>query len=90
MDRCPHCDAPLVYMRLGVRLTSITLRIFDAVKRAGPHGIDASDLFNLIYANRPRTSRETLKANIYHLNNSLAATDWRIRCRSGAYVLRRE
>lgn len=79
---CLHCGQPLPFMRLGVRLNPIKARIFDAVKRGGRDGIEASALFETIYAGR-NVQRSTLKSQIWQLNDVLADTGVRIRGERG-------
>lgn len=71
---CPHCGQPLPVKRAGTRLTPLKARIFDAIARAGPAGIDADDLFALIYGDRRHRSRETLKAHVWQINDALAGS----------------
>jgi hypothetical protein len=74
---CPHCGQTLPEVRFGVRLSPLKARIIDAVKRAGPDGIDADVLFWLIFSER-RVKRLTLKSHVYQINDLLAATEYRI------------
>jgi hypothetical protein len=67
-------------MRLGIRLNPIKARIFDALKRAGPDGIETEMLFDLIYAGRP-TQRTTLKSQIWQLNALLREAETGLRIR---------
>jgi hypothetical protein len=67
---CPHCGQPLTTQRAGARLTPLKARIFDAIKRAGHNGIDADDLFKMIFTDA-RHSRLTLKAHIWQINDVL-------------------
>jgi DNA-binding response OmpR family regulator len=70
---CKACGQPLPDIRAGVRLTPLKARIFDAIKRAGPDGISADDLFALVYSARERrASRRTLKAHVWQINDQLA------------------
>jgi DNA-binding response OmpR family regulator len=69
---CNACGQPLPLLRYGVRLTPLKARIFDAIERAGPGGIDADDLFRLVYSDRDRKAgRRTLKAHIWQINDLL-------------------
>ncbi len=70
-EACPHCGQPIPETRFGVRLSPIKLRIFDVIERGGASGIDADDLFALIYAERGGVGRTALKAHIWQLNDML-------------------
>jgi hypothetical protein len=74
---CPHCRQPLINTRLGVRLSPIKARIFDAVKLAGDAGVSRASLERLLYDHA--VSAQTMKAHIAQINELLAHTDWRIR-----------
>lgn len=79
---CPHCRQPLINTRLGVRLSPIKMRIFDAVERAGDGGVTRAALELLLYDHM--VSDKTVKAHIWGINEMLAHTDVRIRSdRSG-------
>jgi len=87
--RCPHCGQPSVIYRVGRRLTPLKARIFDAVKRAGKGGIDADDLFGLIFTEQH--SRHTLKSHIWQINDLLEDTGTTIHGTMGTgsrYILR--
>jgi len=76
---CPHCQQPLPEIRLGVRLTPLRARIFDAVKRGGEDGIDRRDLVDLVYADEPtKPSLRTLKAHIFQINELIEDEGYRI------------
>jgi hypothetical protein len=74
---CPHCRQPLINTRLGVRLSPIKARIFDAVRRAGDAGVSRESLERLIY-DRP-VSDKNVKAHVLQINEMLAHTEWSIR-----------
>jgi hypothetical protein len=85
---CPTCHQVLPETRLGVRLTPLKARIFDAVRRGGRDGIDRADLFELIFGGEPH-SRETLKAHIFQINELLEDTGYRITGHSVARLEKR-
>jgi hypothetical protein len=77
---CPECGQPIAEHRLGVRLTPLKARIFDAIRRYGEERIKCAELGN------PRT----VKAHVSQINDLLEETDWRIdgrRGRDGGYRL---
>ena len=91
MTTCPHCGHSLPKRGAGVRLTPLKARIYEAVRRAGPAGIDADELFGLIYGGTP-ASRWTLKAHIWQINDVLQDPGRRIlgqRGNGGRYRLAR-
>ena len=63
--------------RHGVRLGPLRARIFDAIQRAGPSGVDADDLFDLILAERG-VQRTALKAHVWAINDLISDSGWRI------------
>lgn len=77
---CLHCGQPTPEMRLGIRLTPLKTRLFDAIRRAGSDGITSDQLINELAL--PIT-RATLKAHVYQINELLAETDYRIIGRGG-------
>jgi DNA-binding winged helix-turn-helix (wHTH) protein len=74
---CPHCGRPLLAARLGVRLSPLKTRIFDALTRAGPDGIDADELFAMVFSGRA-VLRTVLKSHVSQINDLLVETDFRI------------
>jgi len=52
-------------------------RIFDAIKRAGPSGIDADNLFDLILAGRG-VQRSALRARVWVINDVVSDSGRRI------------
>lgn len=74
---CPHCRQPLINTRLGVRLSPIKARIFDAVRRAGDAGVTRAALERLIYDRL--VSDKNIKAHVLQINEMLTHTDWSIR-----------
>lgn len=74
---CECCGQPMPETRLGVRLTPLKARIFDAIKRAGYDGIDRNDLFALVFSNRP-VKRSCLKSHVWQINDAIEDTGYRI------------
>ncbi len=48
---CGVCGQSTANIRHGVRLTELKARILDVIERAGPAGIAARDLFEIVFAN---------------------------------------
>ena len=68
-------------------MSALKARVFDAIKRAGPAGIETTDLFDLIFAPRG-ASRCCMKTHIWQLNEIIADSGHRITRRGGtAYRL---
>lgn len=91
-QRCPHCGKELtVTTRVGVHLSALKARIYDAIKQAGSSGIDRDELFDMVMRARG-VKRETLKSHISQINDLLAGTNYQIRCGAGSlnYRLRKE
>ena len=80
---CPKCGQALPVTRAGVAMSALKPRIFDAIKRTGPDGIECADLYELIFATRG-SSRETMKAHVWQLNELIADEGYRIARRGGA------
>jgi hypothetical protein len=79
-EQCPHCHQPINKVRLGVPLTPLKAAIFDAIRRAGPDGIDTDILFWLVFGERERpVSRQTLKSHVWQINDAIADTGFRIK-----------
>ncbi len=72
MSACAICP-----MRAGVRLTELKARIFDAIKRGGPAGIEADELFALVLQDRG-VKREDLKTHVAQINQRLLLSDTKI------------
>jgi len=88
-DRCPHCGQ-IRRLRYGAQLGPIATRIVDAIERAGADGISPSDLFDLIYADRPGRGRSALSGYISVINYQWKdEAPVRIACVDGCYVLQR-
>ena len=62
--RCPHCGAPLREERLGVRMTPLKARIFDAIKR----GCASSHLREM----------GCYRTHVYQINDMIAGTGARL------------
>jgi hypothetical protein len=88
MNACPACGGPMREVRLGVRLTPLKAAIFDAIKRAGPEGISRDDLMAKEFSEGAKHPW-TLKSHICQINDSLVATDYRIRSIGRCYHLTR-
>lgn len=74
---CPHCGRPMPAVRLGVALSSLKARIFDAVARGGIDGIPCDDLYELVFRSRG-VSRACLKAHVWQLNERIADEGHRV------------
>jgi hypothetical protein len=77
---CQLCGQRLPETRMGVKLSPLKARIFDAVRRAGRIGIDGDELFALVFAGRD-VKRSVLKSHVSQINDALAGTDVVIRGR---------
>jgi hypothetical protein len=75
--QCPHCGQTLPTTRLGMVMSPLKAKIFDAVARAGVNGIPCHALYELIFVGR-NSSRETLKAHIWQINELIADEGRRI------------
>ena len=62
---CSCCGQPLAEYRLGIRLTPLKARIFDAIKRRGSERIQAREIGNPI----------TVKSHVWQINDLLEETD---------------
>jgi len=76
-------------MRLGVPLTPLKARLFDAVSRAGPDGISGDDLFTIVFSERRASRMSGLKSHVWQINTAIALAGWRIDGRGGFFRLRR-
>ena len=84
--RCDNCGQALPEIRLGVRLTPFKARLFDLVKGGGINGIHSDDLYSLLYP-EGGSSRHTLKAHIWQINEMIADEGYRIEGRGSFYRL---
>jgi hypothetical protein len=85
---CDQCGQSVANVRHGIRLTALKVRILDAIERAGPGGIAARDLFDVVFANDLRThSINTLKAHVFQINQALLGTGLHIYGRQGGWRL---
>ena len=75
--RCQSCGQPLPVQRLGVRMTPLQGRIFDAVARTGENGIQIDDLFEYVFGDR-NTTHKALHVHVYRLNQSLERVGYQI------------
>ena len=76
MSTCPHCGQPMPEMRLGVRLTPLKAKIFDAVVRTGTYGIMTSQLLAVVWSEK--RSKHGLRSHIWQINELIADTGYRI------------
>jgi dihydropteroate synthase len=67
-------------MRLGVSLSPLKARIFDAIRRASPAGVPGELLIEDL--GLPIT-RKTLKAHVWQINDRLSENGYRINGRGG-------
>ena len=72
---CPECHRPLPDLRLGIPLTPLKARIFDAIRRAGPAGIGGDAIIQELGL---PVSQTTIKAHVWQINDRLAETGYRI------------
>jgi hypothetical protein len=84
--KCHYCGQALPEIRLGVRLTAFKARLFDLVRRGGVDGIHAEDLYSLFYPDGGG-SRQTLKAHVWQINETIADEGYRIDGRGSFYRL---
>lgn len=80
MKTCPTCKQTLPRpTHYGLKLTSGYRQLLEAVQRAGPEGIDAHDLFDIVYPGEDGgADNNTLRMRIYHLNKMLVPAKRRI------------
>lgn len=72
---CPTCHQSVKHMVLGVAFPPKKAAILEMIKRAGTYGITTREIFERFGAKGART---TINAHIYHINEMLAATNWRL------------
>jgi hypothetical protein len=81
VQRCPHCGQAMADVRMGVSLTPLKARIFDAVSRRP--GITWDDISRVAFGGE--ACRETVKAHIWQINETLAAADVEIKGARGPH-----
>ena len=84
VDLCPGCHRPLTNVRVGIPLTPLKARIFDAISRAGPDGICGDAIIQELGL---PVSQATLKAHVWQINDRLAENGYRIAGRGGYRLL---
>jgi len=72
--------------RLGIPLTPLKARIFDAIRRAGPDGIGGDVIIHELGL---PVSRTTLKAHVWQINARLAENGYKIVGYGGYRLLKR-
>ena len=72
--------------RLGIPLTPLKARIFDAIRRAGPDGIGGDAIIQELGL---PVSRTTLKAHVWQINTRLAENGYKIVGYGGYRLLKR-
>jgi hypothetical protein len=72
--------------RLGIPLTPLKTRIFDAIRRAGPDGIGGNAIIHDLGL---PVSRTTLKAHVWQINARLAENGYKIVGYGGYRLLKR-
>lgn len=83
---CKCCGHPLPPDEIGKALTPLQYRIFNVIKRAGPAGIAARDIMDIVYADDPTGGPEYLNiipVVVHQMRGRLAKLDLAIRCRRG-------
>jgi hypothetical protein len=91
--RCPHCGHEFGPKTLGVTLPGrIMPIIFTAVEKAGAEGILVERLYTMLYGHKTHPPSITVvKQHVFHINERLAETDWKIYGKGGFYrFIRRE
>jgi DNA-binding response OmpR family regulator len=83
---CPYCNAPLVTERLGIHMSPLKARLFDAVKHAGEEGVTAAELKRCW---TKRISSTTVRVHVSQINELLEVTDWHISSDGTGYRLKR-
>ncbi len=74
--KCLTCGQRLPDIRLGVRLTEFKTKIFDAILRAGPEGIQTLDL--LEHSDLAGLSRQSLRSHVHQINDLIEESGYRI------------
>ena len=67
---CPHCGRQYGGIRFGLNFGPVAVRIIDTVQRAGPDGIDGSELFEIVYGQRT-AARQALKGYVRVINHHI-------------------
>jgi hypothetical protein len=74
---CPACNGAG-----HISLTKMQFKIWDALRKAVPYGIETRDLVNIVYGDRadggPENARNCIWAHAYHANKKLAGIGQRI------------
>jgi hypothetical protein len=70
---CPNCGAPIRPKRLGVKMTPLKVRIFDAVRRSGDIGIATTELAGML-----ELQTITVRAHIWQINDVIDDTGYKI------------
>jgi hypothetical protein len=67
-------------IRLGIALTPLQTKIFDAIKRSGENGMTRPALYAAVFAARVPAPKgySTVSVHIHALNFLLVDTDWQI------------
>ena len=75
--------------RLNARMTPLEGRIFDLIQRGGDDGILTRDLVDVIWPDEATPAAiKSLRVHITHINEKIAARDYRIVSYSSFYCLR--
>jgi hypothetical protein len=86
MPTCPTCGRRFGDRRHGVTFGILAARIIQAVERAGPRGISAIDLVELVYHDRDGDQDallKRLKGYVYRINEMFSSHDVPIAIRNG-------
>ncbi len=78
---CPHCGQRML-MRFGVQLSPRETDLFDLIDQSVGRGGIGIDVLGWAWAGTERTARaraDLVKTTIYHINDKLASTDYRIK-----------
>ncbi len=78
--------ASVYFDRLGISLTPLKARIFDAIRRAGPNGIGGDAIIHELGL---PVSPTTLKAHVWQINARLAENGYKIVGYGGYRLLKR-
>jgi hypothetical protein len=96
MAKCAQCGHRLPDKRLGVPLSALKARMFDLISHGGDvggpggspndDGISSDALYARVFGGR-NSSRESMKAHIWQINEKLHGEGWRIVCVCNRYRL---